>query len=127
LAKSPFFARIKTDVLKIAACIPEGRLCTFADIGAHLDVIPRHIAYILATLEDDHKMVVPWYRVVGESGKIGTAKICPEGTSQVDLLKCEGVETCAGKIVDFSRHHIDVAATGTDIPKQLRPNNAPKC
>jgi methylated-DNA-protein-cysteine methyltransferase related protein len=127
LAKSPFFARIKADVLKITACIPKGRLCTFTDIGTHLDVMPRHVAYILTTLEDDQKMVVPWYRVVGESGKIGTAKFCPEGTSQVELLKCEGVETCAGQIVNFSRHQIDVAATGTDIPKQLRPNNVPKC
>ena len=39
MAKSPFFARIKADVLTIVASIPEGEVLTFRDIGAHLDVI----------------------------------------------------------------------------------------
>jgi hypothetical protein len=52
MAGSPFFARIRRDVLAIARAVPPGQAVTYADIGAHLDVMPRHVAYILRTLPD---------------------------------------------------------------------------
>jgi alkylated DNA nucleotide flippase Atl1 len=42
---------MKGDVLRIVAGVPAGRVVTFADTGAHLDVAPRHVACILATLD----------------------------------------------------------------------------
>lgn len=45
MPKSAAFARIHRDVMQIAAAIPAGKVATFADIGAFLDL-------------------VPWYRVV---------------------------------------------------------------
>jgi hypothetical protein len=57
MAKSPFFARIKADVLTIVASIPEGSVVTFRDIGAHLDVMPRHVAYILKMLDAEERVV----------------------------------------------------------------------
>ena len=47
MAQSPFFARIKADVVSIVAGIPQAGVVTFRDIGAHLDVMPRHVAYIV--------------------------------------------------------------------------------
>lgn len=52
MAGSPFFARIRRDVLAIARSVPSGKAVTFADIGRHLDVMPRHVAYILKMLPD---------------------------------------------------------------------------
>lgn len=52
MAGSPFFARIKADVLAIARSVPAGQAITYADIGQHLDVMPRHVAYILKMLPD---------------------------------------------------------------------------
>ncbi len=57
MAKSPFFARIKADVLMTVASIPEGGVVTFRDIGAHLDVMPRHVAYILKMLDAEERVV----------------------------------------------------------------------
>jgi methylated-DNA-protein-cysteine methyltransferase-like protein len=51
MARSPFFARIKADVLRIVASIPQGRVVGFADMGAHCDVAPRHVATTLAMLD----------------------------------------------------------------------------
>jgi methylated-DNA-protein-cysteine methyltransferase related protein len=65
------FARIKDDVMAIAMAMPERRIMTFKAIGDYLDVMPRHIAYILATLPDVLAEVVPWHRVVPESGALG--------------------------------------------------------
>lgn len=64
MAKSPFFARIKADVLMIVASIPEGQVVTFRDIGAHLDVMPRHVAYILKRLDAEERATFPAERVV---------------------------------------------------------------
>jgi hypothetical protein len=52
MAGSPFYARIRADVLAIARAVPAGHAITFADIGQHLDVMPRHVAYILKMLPD---------------------------------------------------------------------------
>jgi hypothetical protein len=52
MAGSPFYARIRADVLAILRAVPTGRAVTYADIGAHLDVPARHVAYILSQLAD---------------------------------------------------------------------------
>lgn len=67
MAKSPFFARIKADVLTIVASIPEGSVVTFRDIGAHLDVMPRHVAYILKMLDAEERAAFPAERVVAKA------------------------------------------------------------
>ena len=36
MPKSPFFERIKHDVLKIVAAIPYGKVTTYSSIGDHL-------------------------------------------------------------------------------------------
>jgi hypothetical protein len=40
-------------VLQLTASVPAGRLCIDQSMGAYLDVMPRHVAYILSRLEDD--------------------------------------------------------------------------
>jgi methylated-DNA-protein-cysteine methyltransferase related protein len=125
MANSPFFARIKADVLQIIAAVPEGRVVSFTDVGQHLDVVPRHIAYILATLEDDQKMILPWYRAVAEGGKLGTPKFAPDGTAQEALLRHEGWSIRKSELVNFEDGRIGVSELGSGVPKQHRPKNAP--
>ena len=79
MAKSPFFARIKADVLTIVASIPEGGVVTFRDIGAHLDVMPRHVAYILKMLDAEERAAFPADRVVAKAeGALEVARL-PHG------------------------------------------------
>jgi methylated-DNA-protein-cysteine methyltransferase-like protein len=123
---SPFFARIKRDVLAIAATIPPGRVCAFADIGAHLDVMPRHVAYILATLSEIEKATTPWHRVVASGGALGTAKADADGTSQRRLLEAEGLRFDGdGRIANFDACIVLAADLAHGVPKQTRPANAP--
>lgn len=90
MPKSAAFARIKADVLGVVRDIPPGRVCTYAAIGRHLDVMARHVAYILATLADEERADVPWHRVVAESGAVNRTKH-GRGPEQVARLTGEGV------------------------------------
>jgi methylated-DNA-protein-cysteine methyltransferase-like protein len=123
---SPFFARIKGDVLRIVAAIPHGRVVSFAEIGAHLDVMPRHVAYILATLSEIERATLPWHRVVAADGRLGTAQSAADGTPQRDLLAAEGMAFDRdGGITDFPARRIEVAALPHGVPRQTRPADAP--
>jgi methylated-DNA-protein-cysteine methyltransferase-like protein len=124
---SPFFARIKADVLRIVAAVPAGRVVTFADIGAHLDVMPRHIAYILATLSDIEKAALPWHRAVAADGRLGVPKSGADGAPQRALLAAEGAAFDPdGRITDFIARRVEVASLPHGVAKQARPAEAPR-
>jgi methylated-DNA-protein-cysteine methyltransferase related protein len=126
VAASPFFARIKGELLRIMSAVPEGRVVTFADIGAHLDVAPRHVAYILATLADIEAATVPWHRAVTAEGALGTPKSGPDGATQRALLAEEGAAfDPEGRITDFVARRAGVAALAHGVPRQGRPTDAP--
>ncbi|MBK1658326.1 MGMT family protein [Paracraurococcus ruber] len=118
MAGSPHFARIKADVLRIMASVPAGQVVSFADIGTHLDVMPRHVAYILATLPDIEKATLPWWRAVAADGSLGTPKRAPDGTTQAALLAAEGVMDPAAALVA-------VAALPHGVQRQTRPAITP--
>lgn len=127
MAGSPFFARIKRDVMAIAAAIPEGRVVSYRDIGSHLDVVPRHVAYILSQLSDAEKLNVPWHRVVGEDGRLGVAKWDVDGTRQSIRLIEEGHTLDAkGVLAAFDSKRITVAALPSGVEAQKRPVDAPR-
>lgn len=117
MARSKAFLGIKRDVLRIAATVPAGAVTTFGSIGTYMSVIPRQVAYILATLTDDEQRSVPWYRVVGEGGKLGTRKQDALGRSQEQLL-AEGVVVQSGVVAEFATRFIDAAA----LEHEVEPN-----
>jgi methylated-DNA-protein-cysteine methyltransferase related protein len=123
---SPFYARIKGDVLTIVAAIPKGKVCTFSSIGEHLDVVPRHIAYILSTLEPLEKVQYPWHRVVGNDGSLGKLKSAETGESQSDLLALDGVLVVENSIAaSFAERVVECARLKSGVKKQTRPTDAP--
>jgi methylated-DNA-protein-cysteine methyltransferase related protein len=123
---SPFFARIREHVLRLAAAVPEGKICTYQSMGEHLDVMPRHVAYILSQLEDNEKFVYPWYRVVSSDGSLGRPKSSPDGTSQAELLRAEGILVSGNHIAtSFELVFVPAERLPSGIPKQNRPPDAP--
>lgn len=90
MAKSEAFARIKGDVLDIVRAVPRGRVCTYGTVGRHLDVMARHVAYVLATLTDDERAGLPWHRVVSDTGDTNRTKR-GRGDEQRARLAAEGV------------------------------------
>jgi methylated-DNA-protein-cysteine methyltransferase related protein len=72
-------------IVERVRAIPEGFVRTYSDIDARA---PRLVGRVLATTHDD----IPWHRVVRADGSI------PMGTSQVELLRQEGVPIRAGRV-----------------------------
>jgi alkylated DNA nucleotide flippase Atl1 len=96
------FSRIRAEVFAAVCAIPSGRITTYAEIGRHLEVMPRHVAYMLAAI-DDVPVEVPWHRVVAEQGSIRS----PRRTRQAQhaqRLKAEGIAVNSkGQMEDLSR------------------------
>lgn len=113
---SDAFARIKADILAIIRSVPEGAVVTFTAIGAHLDVAPRHAAYILATLAGGQDEAFPWHRAVAADGALLSG---PRGARQAVLLAAEGHVITRGKL-DGLAAVVDVAALDHGVAKQTR-------
>lgn len=106
MAGSLNYARIKGQVLHILAHVPEGGLVSHAEVGEALDVPARHVAYILATLEDMERQIHPWHRAVPQSGVLGKHQ---RREAQLRALREEGVEVNhRGKIGDFAARKIAI-------------------
>jgi methylated-DNA-protein-cysteine methyltransferase-like protein len=126
VAASPFFTRIREHVLQLTAAVPEGKICTFQSMGEHLDVMPRHVAYILSQLEDNEKFFYPWHRVVSGDGSLGSPKKNPDGTSQAELLRAEGLLVSGNRVASsFSLVFVSAEQLPSSLPKQTRPPDAP--
>ena len=125
MPKSPAFARIKDDVLQIVDAIPEGKLCTYRAIGEHLDVMPRHVAYILSQLKPEEKMIYPWHRVVSDGGSLGVVKHHADGKTQAEMLETEGLVVSKNSVhVSMEHAFVGVRALGSGVAKQTRPPSA---
>jgi methylated-DNA-protein-cysteine methyltransferase-like protein len=122
MPKSAAFVRIRADVLAIVRAIPEGRVVTFKAIGAHLDVMPRHVAYILRMLTPEEKATIPWHRAVADSGVLDKPKFDGAGQSQADLLAAEGWLIDEQRaLTGFARRQVTIAALDSGVPRQTRP------
>lgn len=124
MAKSAAFARIKSQVLTLTHSIPAGRVSTYRSLGEHLDVMPRHVAYILTTLKEEEKANLPWYRVVSEKGTI-SAPNPAKAKAQIELLAAEGIEISPQKtILNFAAIFVAAPALASSIPPQTRSHPA---
>ena len=105
MSGSAAYARIKADVLAIALRIPAGRVATHKQIGTHLKVMPRHIAYIFATLDDTERETLPWWRVVADGGAVGRHLRRDE---QMQRLRADGIVLSpVGIVQDLAERWID--------------------
>jgi methylated-DNA-protein-cysteine methyltransferase related protein len=122
MPQSPAFARIKDDVLQIVDAIPEGKLCTYRAIGEHLEVMPRHVAYILSQLKPEEKMIYPWHRVVSDDGSLGVVKRHADGKTQAEMLEAEGLVVSKNSVaISMARAFVEVSALGSGVVQQTRP------
>ncbi len=112
---SPHYARIRADVLAIAMHVPRGALVSYAAVGAHLDVMPRHVAYILATLDGPERDRLPWHRLVSHDGRVAKP-------AQRAALEAEGFAFDAqGRVEGFPAQLADVASLKHGVLPQKRP------
>jgi uncharacterized protein YdeI (YjbR/CyaY-like superfamily)/alkylated DNA nucleotide flippase Atl1 len=114
--KSAAFERIKREVLAIVRAIPRGRVCTYGAIGDALDVMPRHVAYLLATLEPGLRDDVPWHRVVKDDGTVSDTDPA-RAREQIAMLKRERVGVDGLSVASFEEVFVmpDASAAGQAV------------
>jgi methylated-DNA-protein-cysteine methyltransferase related protein len=120
MGKSAAFARIKNQVLIMTSHIPAGQVSTYRSLAEHIDVMPRHVAYILTMLSQEEKDRMPWHRVVSESGVISAPKTS-KALEQIEKLVAEGMQIDrAQKIIDFDRVFIAAADLESGLDRQFK-------
>jgi methylated-DNA-protein-cysteine methyltransferase-like protein len=104
VAMSGALLQFKSKVLAIVAAIPEGRVTTYGALARHLQVTPRRVAFILATLTAQESQNLPWFRVVAAGGVVSSTKLGAVGRKQITRLRAEGISvTPQNKVEDFAR------------------------
>lgn len=98
MAGSPAFQRIERDVLRLCATIPAGKVCTYADLGAVIDVPARHVAYVVSRLSQADRVQYPVHRLVGAGGKLAA-----KPADLASLLGAEGIEVKEGAVQQLER------------------------
>ncbi len=94
------FRKIRSDVLGATQAVPEGRITTYGIVGDYLEVMARHVSYILAMLSEEERAGVLWYRVVGAEGRLSTKNRARLDVQIAALLR-EGHVVKANRVEDF--------------------------
>ena len=68
--KSRAFARIRAEVICLVTLIPAGKFTTYGSIAVHMNVMPRHVAFVIARLTGEESARVPWHRVVSADARL---------------------------------------------------------
>jgi DNA transformation protein and related proteins len=119
MASSPSFERIQRDAFKLCATIPVGHVCTYADVGAVIDVPARHVAYIVSRLSAATRAQYPVHRLVGQGGKLPA-----KPADLAELLAQEGVAVAHGVVMHLtSLRYMPNAATAQSakLERTTRP------
>ena len=112
--------------VQLAAAIPEGRICTHQSIRDYLDLMPRHLGFILSQLDSNEKLHDPWQRVIGSNGSLGSPKHHPDGTQQAELLREEALLSSGNRVQsNFEDIVIPAEQLPSGLPGQRRPPVAP--
>jgi methylated-DNA-protein-cysteine methyltransferase-like protein len=122
MERSAAFARIKNEVLAMVRAIPKGRVTTYAAIGHALDVMPRHVAHILATLEAKEARRVPSHGVTQSAGRLTRTHLV-RAIDQTIRLANEGVIVEDDTVQDFEDRFAlpKTKRSSSDGPPTKRP------
>lgn len=103
--KSTAFTRIRAEVLRLVALIPSGKFTTYGSIAIHMNVMARHVAFVLARLTEEEAAALPWHRVVSADARLSPNMDATLSRRQRRLLKAEGLRIDkAGYIQDADTH-----------------------
>ena len=103
--KSKAFARIRAEVVRLVGLIPAGKFTTYGSIAIHMNVMARHVAFVMSRLTEEESAKLPWQRVVSADARISPNMEAATAKKQRSRLKKEGMKVnVAGYIQDADAH-----------------------
>jgi methylated-DNA-protein-cysteine methyltransferase related protein len=115
MAKSVAFVRIRAEVLRLVALIPEGKFTTYGSIALHMNVAARHVATVLSRLTSEEAELMPWHRVVSADARISQRMDPDLATRQRSLLEAEGLTLDAEGFIQEDEAHFHVVGPRREI------------
>jgi methylated-DNA-protein-cysteine methyltransferase-like protein len=115
MAKSVAFTRIRAEVIRLVALIPEGRFTTYGSIALHMNCNPRHVAQVLSRLTGEESARLPWQRVVAAEGRISRSMDPELAARQRELLEAEGMTVDAKGFIQDADDHFHVVGVRREI------------
>jgi len=82
------FARIRAEVIRLVALIPAGKFSTYGSIAVHMNIMARHVAFVMARLSEEESAGLPWHRVVSAD-----ARLSPKMDPDLRLLQRARLES----------------------------------
>lgn len=115
MPKSTAFARIRAEVIRLVALIPEGRFTTYGSIAVHMNCNPRHVAQTLSRLTEQEAKDLPWHRVVAAEARISRSMDPDLAARQKALLEAEGMKVDSRGYITDPDAHFHVVGIRRDI------------
>lgn len=112
---STAYARIRAEVIRLVGLIPEGKFTTYGSIAVHMNVVPRHVASVLARLSEEEAASLPWHRVVAANARLSTGMDSDLRREQQRRLEAEGMSVDATGHIQDSEAHFHVVGLRRDI------------
>jgi methylated-DNA-protein-cysteine methyltransferase-like protein len=84
-------ARIRSELIRLVAEIPESRFTTYGSIANHLNMNPRQVASFLGSLSGEEAATLPWHRVVAAEARISRGMAGDLRAEQQARLEAEGM------------------------------------
>jgi len=103
--QSTAFTRIRAEVVRLVGTIPKGKFSTYGAIGVHMNVQPRHVAFIMARLTPEESRRLPWHRVVGAEARISPNMDASLARTQRRRLTAEGLKIDAKGFIQNDEAH----------------------
>ena len=103
--KSKAFARIRAEVIRLVGLIPPGKFTTYGSIAVHMNVMARHVAFVMSSLTEQEAAELPWHRVVGTDARLSAKMDAALSKVQRRRLRSEGMKiNAAGYVQDEDAH-----------------------
>jgi methylated-DNA-protein-cysteine methyltransferase related protein len=113
--KSAAFARIREEVLRLLAFVPEGKFTTYGSLATHMNVMARHVASILSGLTEEEAGRLPWHRVVGADARISPRMDAALAAEQRRRLTVEGMSIDEQGFIEDDELHFHTVGPRRDI------------
>ena len=92
MPKSKAGARIRAEVIRLIALVPEGKFTTYGSIAVHMNVVALHVASVLSNLTAEESAALPWHRITASDGRIAQSMPPALARKQRSLLRAEGMK-----------------------------------
>jgi len=113
--KSQAFARIRAEVIRLVGLIPKGKFTTYGSIAIHMNVMARHVAFVMSSLTKEEAAALPWHRVVSADARISPKMPAKTANLQRRRLRSEGMKVDLEGYIQNSDDHFHVVGVRRNI------------